>query len=396
VSHEVFERIVRRQPLSDEEWQVVEALRAVVADRIAPRADAYDRSGDFPWDNVRDLNGLELNLAFLPAGDGGAGLSYRTYLLLVQELSAGCASTGVTWATTFHAVSPLIDFGSAEQRSRLLPIVAAGGLGALAITEASGGSDATAMSTQLRPDGDDVVIDGDKLFITNGDVADLYLVFGKWAEIDDPRGSISAVGVEKGTPGLEVAGKEDKMGHRASSTVALSFRDCHVPAANVLQDPGAGLRILFSALNKSRPSIAAHALGIARAAFDDAVDYVNERRQFGQAVVDFQGIQWTLADLATRIAMTQAWMFHVAELVEDEQEAATEASILKLAASDVAMDSASAAVQLFGGYGYCKGMRVERLFRDAKLTQIWEGTNQLQRQAIGRAFRRRRPQARSA
>jgi acyl-CoA dehydrogenase len=181
------------------------------------------------------------------------------------------------------------------------------------------------------------------------------------------------------------------MGHRASSTVSLSLRECRVPAANVLAEPGAGLRILFSALNKSRPSIAAHALGIAGAAFDDAVDYVNERRQFGQAVVDFQGVQWTLADLATRRALTQSWLFHVAGLVESGEQVAVEASMLKLAASDLAMDCASAAVQLHGGYGYCKGMRVERLFRDAKLTQIWEGTNELQRQTIGRAFRRARP-----
>jgi acyl-CoA dehydrogenase len=185
-------------------------------------------------------------------------------------------------------------------------------------------------------------------------------------------------------------GKEDKMGHRASSTVALSFRDCVVPAANIIQGPGAGLSLLFAALNKSRPSIAAHALGIARAAFDEAVTYVNDRQQFGQAVVDFQGVQFMLADLATRLALTQSWIFHVAALVESGEEVPTEASMLKLAASDLAMDMATAAVQLFGGYGYCKGMRVERLFRDAKLTQIWEGTNQLQRQVIGRAFRTRR------
>ena len=389
MSHQLLERIIRRQPLSDEERHVLEALRALVAERIAPRAEAHDRDADFPWDNVQDLNGLDLNLAFLPAANGGAELSYRCYLLLVEELSAGCASTGVTWATTFHAVSPLIDFGSEDQKARLLPAIAGGGLGALAITEASGGSDATSMSTSFVPDGDEVVVNGDKLFITNGDVADLYLVFGRWAGIEDPRASLSALVIEKGTPGLEVGAKEDKMGHRASSTVALGFRDCRVPAANLLQEPGAGRRILFSALNKSRPSIAAHALGIARASFDDAVAYVNERRQFGQAVVDFQGVQFMLADLATKLALTQSWLFHVAGLVEDGEEAATEASIFKLAASDLAMESASAAVQLHGGYGYCKGVRPERLFRDAKLTQIWEGTNQLQRQAIGRAFRER-------
>jgi acyl-CoA dehydrogenase len=387
MSHRLFERIVKRQPLSDEERHVLESLRAIVADRIAPRAEAHDRDGDFPWDNVRDLNSLDLNLAFLPAANGGAELSYRCYLMLVQALSAGCGSTGVTWATTFHAVSPLVDFGTDEQRERLLPAIAEGGLGALAITEESGGSDATAMRTKFVPDGDDVIVDGDKMFITSGDVADLYLVFGKWSDIEDPRESLTAMIVEKGTPGLEVTGKEDKMGHRASSTVSLSFRDCRVPAANVLVGPGAGRKILFSALNKSRPSIAAHALGIAQSAFEDGVEYVNERRAFGRNVVDFQGVQFMLADLATRLAQTQSWLFHVADLVEDGEEAAIEASMLKLSASDLAMDAATTGVQLFGGYGYCKGVRVERLFRDAKLTQIWEGTNQLQRQAIGRAFR---------
>lgn len=390
MTHRVFERIVQRQPFSDEERDVVRSLRSLVEDRIAPRAEAHDRDADFPWDNVEDLNRLQLNLAFLPDEHGGARLSYRCYLLLVQELSAGCASTGVTWATTFHAVSPIVDFGTDDQKRRLLPVIAAGGLGALAITEASGGSDATAMRTSFTPDGDEVVVEGDKLFITSGDVADLYLVFGKWAGIDDPRASLTAMVVEKGTPGLEVVGSEDKMGHRASSTVALAFRELRVPAANVLVGPGEGRRVLFSALNKSRPSIAAHALGIASAAFEDAVGYVNERRQFGQAVVDFQGVQFMLADLATRLAQTQSWLFWVADLVEGGEEAAIEASMLKLSASDLAMDCASTAVQLFGGYGYCKGMRVERLFRDAKLTQIWEGTNQLQRQAIGRAFRERR------
>ena len=390
MSRQVFERILARQPLSDEERSVVQALRAVAAERIAPRAERHDRDGDFPWDNVADLNALDLNLAFLPAAQGGAELSYGCYLMLVEELSAACGSTGVTWATTFHAVSPIVDFGTGEQQRGFLPVVAGGGLGALAITEATGGSDAMAMRTRLTPDGDEVVVDGDKLFITNGDVADLYLVFGHWSGIEDPRARLTAIVVEKGTPGVEVTGKEDKMGNRASSTVGLSFQGCRVPAANVLQEPGAGRRILFSALNKSRPSIAAHALGIARAAFEDAVAYTNDRRQFGKAVVEFQGVQFMLADLATRLAQTQAWLFHVAGLVEDGAEAATEASMLKLSASDLAMDMATTAVQLFGGYGYCKGVRVERLFRDAKLTQIWEGTNELQRQAIGRALRERK------
>jgi acyl-CoA dehydrogenase len=391
MSDPTFERIFRRQPLTDEERELLALLRTVVAERIAPRAEAYDRVAEFPWDNIRDLGALDLNLSFVPVAYGGAGLSYRCYLMLVEELSSGCASTGVTWATTFHAVSPIIDFGTDEQKQRLLPVVVAGGLGALAITESSGGSDAMAMTTRFAPDGDHVIVNGEKVFITNGDVADLYLVFGKWAEFDDPRQSITALVVESGTPGLEVLGKEEKMGHRASSTTTLAFDDCRVPLANVLQQPGSGRQILLSAINKSRPSIAAHALGIARAAFDDAVDYINERRQFGQPIVSFQGIQFMLADLASELARTQAWLFHVAGLVEDGEQVATEASILKLAASEIAMRAANAGVQLFGGYGYCQGVRVERLFRDAKLTQIWEGTSEIQRQLIGNSFKRRRP-----
>lgn len=386
----VFQRILDAQPLTAEERLVVESVRSLVRERIEPRAEAHDREADFPWDNLGDLNGLGLNAVFIPAEHGGAGLSYRCLLLLVQEISRGCASTGVTWATSFHGIKPVIDFGTAEQKRRFLPPVAAGGLVSLAITEASGGSDATAMRTSFRPAGEEIVVDGGKLFITNGDVAGLHLVFGKWSEIDDPKGSISALVVEQGTPGLEVGAREDKLGHRASSTVALRFDGCRVPRANLIGEPGEGLRILFSALNHSRPSIAAHALGIAHAAFEDAVAHVNDRRQFGQAVIDFQGIQFMIADLATRLALTQSWLFHVAGLVEAGESVATEASMLKLAASDLAMEAATSAVQLHGGAGYCKGVRVERLFRDAKLTQIWEGANEVHRQNVGRAFRARR------
>lgn len=387
MTHALFERIADRQQFSEEERLVLDAVRSVASDRIAPRAERHDRDADFPWDNIEDLNALELNLVFLPSADGEPLVSYACYLTLVQELSAACGSTGVTWATTFHAVSPIIDFGTAEQRERFLAPVAAGGLGALAITEATGGSDATAMRTTFRQDGDDVIIDGEKLFITNGAVADLYLVFGKWADIADARDSLTALVVERATPGLEIGPEEDKLGHRASSTVPLAFRGCRVPAANILRAPGAGREILFSALNKSRPSIAAHALGIASAAFLDAVDHVNAREQFGSRLVEFQGVQFMLADLASRLALVQSFLQHVAALVQAGEGVQTEASIAKLAASDLAMDAATAAVQLHGGSGYSRGVRVERLFRDAKLTQIWEGANELHRQAIGRAFR---------
>jgi len=383
----VFGRLDALPPLSTEEAQILDSVRALARDRIAPQAEHYDRTAEFPWDNLRAINALGLNAIFVPEAYGGAGLSYAAYLACVREISKACASTGIIWATNFHAMKPLIDFGTEEQKRRLLPRVAEGALAALAITEPDAGSDATHMTTRFTPDGDAVVVSGGKTFITNGDVADLFLVFGKWAEIVDDRRAISAIILENGTPGLVVLRKEDKMGHRASSTAALAFEDCVVPRANVIGGPGAGLPLLLASLNKSRPSVAAHALGIARTAFEDAVAYINERRQSGRRIIEFQGIQFLLADLATDLAMCEAWLWHVARLVDSGvSDFGPEASMLKMRASDLAMRIATEAVQLYGGYGYCKDFRVERLMRDAKITQIWEGTNQIHRQIIGRSF----------
>ena len=383
----LFDRLDALPPLAAEEVQILDSVRALARDQIAPRAEHYDRSAEFPWDNVHGINALGLNAIFVPEAYGGAGLGYAAYLCCVRELSKACASTGIIWATNFHAMKPLIDFGSEEQKRRLLPRVAEGALAALAITEPDAGSDATHMTTRFMPKGDGIVVSGGKTFITSGDVADLILVFGKWGEIADDRRAMSALILEKGTPGLTVLRKEDKMGHRASSTAALAFEDCMVPRANLLSKPGAGLQLLLAALNKSRPSVAAHALGIARAAFEDAVFYINERRQSGRRIVEFQGIQFMLADLATELALCEAWLWHVARLVDTgAEDFAIESSILKMRASDLAMRVTTDAVQLHGGYGYCKDYRVERLMRDAKITQIWEGTNHIHRQLIGRSF----------
>ncbi len=389
----LFSRLDDIPPLAPEERQLLDSVRALARDEIMPRAAAYDRSAEFPWDNVRAINELGLNAMFVPEAYGGAGLSYAAYLACVREISAACASTGIVWATNFHAIKPLIDFGTEAQKARILPRVAAGALGALAITEPAAGSDATQMTTRFVPDGDTIVVNGGKTFITNGDVADFILLFGKWSELGAPssdtggRGAISAVILEKGTPGFSVVRKEDKLGHRASSTAAIAFDNCVVPRANLLGEPGGGLKLLLAALNKSRPSVAAHALGIARAAFDDAVAYINQRRQSGRRIVEFQGIQFLLADLATDLAMCEAWLWHVAQLIDGGvSDIGTEASMLKMRASDLAMRIATEAVQLHGGYGYIKDYRVERLLRDAKITQIWEGTNQVHRQLIGRSF----------
>ncbi len=375
------------QSLQPDEQMVLEAVAALARGPIADRAAGYDRSGAFPWDNVADINARGLNMMFVPEAYGGLPLSYRCYLACVREISMACASTGIVWATNYHAMKPLIEYGSEEQKLRLLPRIAEGGLGALAITEPGAGSDATGMTTRFDEDGDEIVVTGGKTFITNGDVADLYFVFGKWDGIDDPKRSISALVLEKGTPGLVVVRKEDKMGTRASSTATIQFDGCRVPRANLVGAPGDGLRILLGSLNRSRPSVAAHALGIARAAFDDAVAYINERRQSGRRIIEFQGIQFTLADLAAELALVENWLWTVGRSVDEGvSDFGMEASILKLRASDLAMRMTTEAVQLLGGYGYCTDFRVERLMRDAKITQIWEGTNQVHRQLIGRSF----------
>lgn len=383
----MLERLDASIPLAEEEQLLLDSVRALAREKIAPRAEHYDRSAEFPWDSVRAINTLGLNAMFVPEAYGGSPVSYTAYLACVREIAKACASTGIIWATNFHAIKPLIDFGSEEQKLRLLPRIAEGGLASLAITEPSAGSDATGMKTRFTPDGDDIVVDGGKVFITSGDVADLYLLFGKWSEIDDDKKSISVLILEKGTPGLSVLRTEDKMGHRASSTAALSFDGCRVPRRNLIGSPGEGLPILLASLNKSRPSVASHALGIARAAFEDAVGYINERKQSGKRIVEFQGIQFMVADLATELALCESWLWQVGRMVDaGQKDFGIEASMLKMRASDLAMRMTTDAVQLFGGYGYCKDYRVERLMRDAKITQIWEGTNQIHRQLIGRSF----------
>lgn len=383
----ILDRLDARIPLSEEEQMLLDSVRALARDHIAPRAAEYDRSKAFPWDNIRQINALGLNMMFVPEAYGGLALSYTCYLACVREISKACASTGIIWATTFHAMKPLIEFGTEEQKLRLLPRIAHGALGALAITEANAGSDATGMTTRFTENGDKITIDGAKIFITNGDVADLYLLFGKWAGVADPRRAISVLILEKDTPGLKVVRLEDKLGTRASSTAAIEFEGCEVPRENLIGKPGDGLRILLASLNRSRPSVAAQALGIARAAFEDAVSYINQRRQSGKKIIEFQGIQFMLADLAVTLALTESWLWSVAKMIDDgEEEFGIEASLLKMSASDIAMRMTTEAVQLFGGYGYCTDLRVERLMRDAKITQIWEGTNQLHRQLIGRSF----------
>ncbi len=383
----VLKRLDDGLDLGEEERLLLDAVRALCRDQIAPRAAAHDQAGEFPWDNIHAINQLGLNGMFIPEDYGGAKMSYVAYLATIREIAKACAATGLIWGTTFHAIKPVIDFADHEQKTRLLPGIAAGGLVSLCITEPTAGSDATGMKTRFTPSGDDIIINGGKTFITTGDHADLYVLFGKWSEIENDKAAISVVMVEKGAAGLSVTGKEDKMGQRAASTVSLSFDEVRIPRANLLCEPGDGLKILFSALNKSRPSVAAHALGIARAAFEDGVAYINQRKQSGRNIIEFQGIQFMLADMATDLALCESWLWRVGAMIDSgEDDIGIEASMLKMRASDLAMQISENAVQLHGGYGYCKDYAVERYMRDAKITQIYEGTNQIHRQLIGRSF----------
>ncbi|GGF77922.1 acyl-CoA dehydrogenase family protein [Alteromonas lipolytica] len=386
----MFDKVLASRQWNEEERMILDQVQRMVDKVIAPNAEHVDATGEFPWENVNAINELGLNTIFVPEEYGGMPMSYRLYLEIVTMISEACASTGIIYATNYHGMKPLIEYGNEEQKQRLLPCIAEGGLGALAITEPSAGSDATGMKTSFRPDGDDIIINGSKIFISNGDVADRYLVFGKWTEIDDPKGAISALILEKGAEGFSVISKEKKMGHNGSSTCALAFDDIRVPRANLLGEPGDGLKILLASLNKSRPSVAAHARGIARAAFRDMVAYANDRKQSNRAVLDFQGIQFLIADLAGELAMVEKWIDYVADMVDSgENDIGLEASLAKMRASDLAMKMSDNCVQIHGGYGYCRDYRAERLMRDAKITQIWEGTNQVHRQLIGRSFRAR-------
>ena len=384
----IFEQMARQRNWAEDERIILDQVQRVCDDVIAPNAERFDKSGEFPWPNIKALNELGLNAIFVPEAYGGMPTTYAVYIECVKMISEACASTGIIYATNFHGMKPLIDFGTEEQKQRLLPQIAEGGIGSRAITETTAGSDATGMKMRFMADGDEIIVDGSKIFISNGDVADLLLLFGKWSGIDDDKAAISVLVFEKETKGFEIVRKEDKMGHRAASTAALSFSGCRVPRTNLLGEPGEGLRILLASLNKSRPSVAAHAFGIARAAFKDMIGYTNERVQSGKAIIDFQGNQFMIADLASELAMVENWIDYVAGLIDSgATDFGLEASIAKMRASDLAMRMATDSVQMHGGYGYCTDYRAERLMRDAKITQIWEGTNQIHRQLIGRSFR---------
>ncbi|SFU63719.1 acyl-CoA dehydrogenase [Alicyclobacillus macrosporangiidus] len=371
--------------LTAEQSQMRQLVRSFARDVIAPRASEIDRTDRFPRDLIRQMGELGLMGLPIPEAYGGVGADYLSYVLAIEEISYASAAVGVILAVhTSVGTFPILYFGTDAQRQRYLPKLASGEwVAAFALTEPDAGSDAAAIRTRAVRDGDDYVINGNKVFITNASDADLFCVF---AVTDTRRGKrgLTAFLVERGTPGLVIGRKLEKMGLNGSGTCELVFEDMRVPAENRLGQEGEGFSIAMRLLDGGRIGIAAQGLGIARAAFDAAHAYVRRRRQFGQEIFQFQGVQFMLADMATKIEAARWLVYHAAVLRQNGQPCTREASMAKLFATDTAMQVTTDAVQLFGGYGYVKEYPVERYMRDAKVTQIYEGTNQIQRMVIAR------------
>lgn len=374
--------------LTDEQREIQHLARTFAAQEIAPHSARWDRERHFPRELLPRMGGVGLFGMLVPEQYGGLGLDAVTYLLALEEIAAADASVAVTMSV--HNSLPtqmILHFGSPAQRERFLPPMARGEmLGAFALSEADAGSDASALRAQAVRDGDAYVLNGAKAWVTNGDEAALIMTLARTDTESDRRGArgISAFILTPDLPGFRVGKREDKMGLHACSTVSLIFDDVRVPADRVLGTPGEGFVYAMQSLEHGRLGIATQALGIARAAFEHAIVYAAEREQFGKAIKEHEAIQFKLADMATRIASARA-LLYAAAAAKDRGERATQlAAMAKLAASETAMWVTTQAVQVFGGYGYITDYPVERLFRDAKVTEIYEGTSQIQRIVIAR------------
>jgi len=373
--------------LTEEQIMIRDLARQVAREKIAPVAAGYDESGEFPWDIIRALADMDFFRIYLDAEYGGMGLGTMGLVLATEELSRACGGISLGFAATALGTMPILLSGSVEQKKKYLPDLASGKkLAAFALTEPSAGSDAGNMLTTAKKDGDSYVLNGVKHFITNGGVAKIYTVIAMTNPAKGSRGA-SAFIVEDGTPCFSYGKKEHKMGIRASSTCELVFEDCRIPAANLIGKEGMGFPVAMRTLDRSRPGVAAQALGIAQGALDQAVRYSRERIQFGQPISAFQATQFKLADMATQIEAARAMIYSTARMIDaGAKDISKESAMCKLFASDVAMAVTTEAVQIFGGYGYMKEYPVEKMMRDAKITQIYEGTNEIQRSVIGKAL----------
>src|SRR5262245_12724327 len=376
-----------RFELTDEQQMVQGLAREFAEQEVKPIAAEYDRQARFPHATVKRMGELGLLGITIPERYGGGGGDTVTYVLALEEIAVACASHAVVMSVNNSLVcGPLLKYGSPAQHARFLEPLASGrGLGCFALTEPQAGSDAGNQATLARRDGDDYVLDGRKVFVMNGRESTVALVFAQ-TDPDKAHHGISAFLVERGSPGFLVPKVEDKLGLRASDTAEFVFEGCRVPAAHRLGAEGQGFKIAMETLDTGRIGIAAQAVGIARAAVEASVAYAKERRSFGVPIGQHQMIQWMLADMATAVDAARLLTWRAAVLKDRGQPFGTAASMAKLFASEAAMRVTTDAIQVHGGYGYMKEYPVERFFRDAKITQIYEGTSQIQRLVVARAL----------
>jgi alkylation response protein AidB-like acyl-CoA dehydrogenase len=373
--------------LSEDEQSLIEAIGEIARERVAPRAAEIDHTAQFPWDMKELLAQQDILAMAYPEEYGGLGSSELAVVMAIEELSRNCATTGLLLAVQQLGSLPIMLMGNEEQKRKYLPSLASGEwLAAFGLTEAGSGSDAAAMQTFAVRSGDKYILNGSKRFITNGGLAHVNTIFAITDTKVGTRG-ISAFIVEKDFPGFSIGRIEDKMGIKGSQTAELIFTDCEVPAENLLGHEGDGFKIAMMTLDRTRPGVGAQALGIAQGALDLAVAYSKQRVQFNKPISDNQGIQFMLADMATKVEAARLLVYNAAEMIDrGEPNFSKYSSMAKMYASDIAMEVTGDAVQVLGGYGYMKEYPAERMMRDAKITQIYEGTNQIQRMVIARAL----------
>ncbi len=373
--------------LTEDHIAVQDAVRAYVQDRIAPQAAAWDKSHHFPKAELQGLAALGCYGVAVPIEYDGAGLDYLALALILEEVAAGDGATStVVSVNNCPVCSILMAFGNEDQKQRFLKPLARGDmLGAFCLTEPHVGSEAGGLKTTALRDGDDYVLNGVKQFITSGKNGDIAIVMAVTDKAAGKKG-ISAFIVPTSSPGYTVARVEDKLGQHASDTAQIVFENCRVPAANRLADEGMGLKIALSGLEGGRIGIASQAVGMARAAFDAALAYSKERQSFGQPIFNHQAVQFKLADMATQIEAARQLIWHAASLKDAGRPCLKEAAMAKLFASEMAERVCSDAIQVFGGYGYVSDFPVERIYRDVRVCQIYEGTSEVQKILIGRAL----------
>ena len=373
--------------LSEEQEMIVELAGKIAQEKIIPLRAELDEKEEFPWEIMKDIAQSDLFGVFIPEEYGGFGGGCFDTCLTVEQLAYGCIAVTTTYAASALGGYPIILYGTEEQKSKYLPNIASGkSLVAFGLTEANAGSDAAGLQTTAVEDGDHWVLNGTKQWITNGGEADIYTIIAMTDRQKGARGATAFI-VEKGDSGFSFGKKEKKMGLRASSTTELVFNDCRIPKNRLLGKKGLGFIIAMKTLDLARPGIGAIAVGLAQAALDEAVKYAKQRIQFGQSIISFQAIQHMLADMATEIEASRALVYAVARTVDTgEKDLSKLSAMAKLFPTDMCMKVTTDALQILGGYGYMKDYPVEKMMRDAKILQIYEGTNQIQRNIIGQAL----------